>query len=173
MRDRRVLSALTMAVLTVILVVGAVVGFRTLFAPLPGAAEDDEAASPTAAQCKERIRAGRPVRSRQVTVSVYNASNRSGLAGETRDQLTERGFLPGEAGNAPEEYAVQFVRVLAPRADDPAALLVAAQFGPDTFVQVTEDDIGPGVDVIVGPDYPGVVEGAPQRMEAVVDGSGC
>jgi len=163
-----------MVILTGILVVGAVVGFRSLFAPLPGASDEEpQDAPPVAAECKKKIRAGKPVRSSQVTVSVFNASNRSGLAGVTREQLAERGFLPGEVGNAPAAYEVQFVRVLAPTSDDPAARLVALQFGPDTYVQVTDDDLGPGVDVVVGTDFPGLADGAPQQITAPAAGSGC
>ncbi len=173
MRDRRLLSAVTLAVLSAILVLGAVVGFRSLFAPLPGAADESEEAPVAAGECKDELRAGKPVRAEQVTVSVYNAGDQAGLAGTTRDQLVARGFLPGEVGNAPEDYPVQFVRVLAPRKKDPAALLVALQFGPETFVQVTDDDLGPGVDVIVGSDFPGFADDAPTQIEAPGDGSGC
>lgn len=173
MRDRRMLTAITLAVLTVLLVVGAVVGVRTLFAPLPGSEDEEELdAPPAAASCKDEIRAGKPVRSKDVTVSVFNAGSEGGLAERTRSQLQERGFLPGEVGNAPDGLEVQFVRVLAPNRQDPAARLVARQFGTATFVQVTDEDYGPGVAVVVGSDFTGLVE-APKRMRAKVDGSGC
>jgi hypothetical protein len=173
MRSRRTLTVVTLLVLTGILVVGAVVGVRALFAPLPGR-EEGESESPTAAaeECRAEIRAGKRVRSKDVVVSVYNASSQGGLAGTTREQLTERGFLPGEVGNAPDGLEVQFVRVLAPSRRDPAARLVALQFGKDTFVQVTDEEYGPGVDVVLGPDFSGLVE-APRRIKAEVDGSGC
>lgn len=38
-----------------------------------------------------------------VTVNVYNATRRTGLAQRTADQLAERGFTIGEVDNAPEE----------------------------------------------------------------------
>jgi hypothetical protein len=36
-----------------------------------------------------------------ITVNVYNATNRTGLAGQTAAQLKLRGFLIGKVGNAP------------------------------------------------------------------------
>ena len=48
MTSRHVTTAVTMAVLCGILVIGAVVGFNTLFAPLPGSDDEPSAAeSPT------------------------------------------------------------------------------------------------------------------------------
>ena len=173
MRDRRTLTAITLMVLTGLLVVGAIVGVRTLFAPLPGSDEEEELDAPAvAASCEDDIRAGKRVRSKDVTVSVFNAGSQGGLAERTRSQLEERGFLPGDVGNAPDGLEVQFVRVLAPTRQDPAARLVARQFGTKTFIQVTDENYGPGVDVVVGSDFAGLVD-APKRMRAKVDGSGC
>ncbi|RBM24254.1 hypothetical protein DEH69_00610 [Streptomyces sp. PT12] len=39
-----------------------------------------------------------------ITVNVFNATARTGLAQETADALAERGFTIGEIANAPEEY---------------------------------------------------------------------
>ena len=172
MRDRRVLTALTLVVLTGLLVVGAVVGVRALFAPLPGSEEEEIDAPAAAASCNPDLRAGKRVRSKDVTVSVFNAGNQGGLASSTRDKLVKRGFLPGDVGNAPDGLDVRFVRVLAPARRDPAARLVARQFGKKTFVQVTDEDYGPGVDVVVGSDFEGLVK-APKRIKAKIDGSGC
>ncbi|MET7762378.1 LytR C-terminal domain-containing protein [Streptomyces sp. NPDC005393] len=40
----------------------------------------------------------------QITVNVYNATPRSGLAKDTADELKKRGFRIGEVGNAPAAY---------------------------------------------------------------------
>ncbi|MEU8520350.1 LytR C-terminal domain-containing protein [Streptomyces sp. NBC_01216] len=40
----------------------------------------------------------------QITVNVYNATPRSGLAKTTADELEKRGFAIGEIGNAPAAY---------------------------------------------------------------------
>jgi hypothetical protein len=39
-----------------------------------------------------------------ITVNVFNATTRGGLAKKTADELKKRGFLIGEVGNAPTEY---------------------------------------------------------------------
>jgi hypothetical protein len=40
----------------------------------------------------------------QITVNVYNATPRSGLAKSTADELKKRGFTIGKVGNAPPAY---------------------------------------------------------------------
>jgi hypothetical protein len=40
----------------------------------------------------------------RITVNVYNATQRTGLAKDTADQLKKRGFKIGDVGNAPKEY---------------------------------------------------------------------
>jgi hypothetical protein len=40
----------------------------------------------------------------QITVNVYNATTRSGLAKSTADELKKRGFKIGEVGNATKEF---------------------------------------------------------------------
>jgi len=39
-----------------------------------------------------------------ITVNVYNATPRSGLAKNTADELKKRGFKIGDVGNAPKEF---------------------------------------------------------------------
>jgi LytR cell envelope-related transcriptional attenuator len=161
------LSAITLVVLLLVLVVAALVGWRALTAPLPA----DEPA--TTASCAEQLRRGDVVRGSDVTVSVFNAGTRSGLASQTQQQLSGRGFLAGEVGNAPGALAdVRGALVLAPSADDPAARLVARQLGRDVEVRATDDDLGPGVDVVVGDSFKKLVK-APQKLRARAAGSGC
>ncbi|MFP1626132.1 LytR C-terminal domain-containing protein [Streptomyces sp. 5K101] len=45
-----------------------------------------------------------PPKPRQVTVNVYNATPRSGLAKAAADELKKRGFTIGKVGNATPEY---------------------------------------------------------------------
>lgn len=41
---------------------------------------------------------------RQITVNVFNATDRTGLAKETAEELQKRGFHIGDVGNAAKEY---------------------------------------------------------------------
>jgi hypothetical protein len=122
---------------------------------------------------EEGVARGDVVRPADVTVSVYNAGTRTGLAGQTLDQLVARGFIKGRAGNAANKYAsVRYVRVLAPTRNDPVAKLVALQFGPRTLVQAATRNQGPGVEVVVGDAFVGLAK-APTKLRAATSGSGC
>lgn len=146
MARRHLTTAVTLLVLVGILVVGVILGVKTLFAPLPGS--DNASAKPSASCSPKTVKKGQRIRSSQVQVSVFNGGTRSGLADETLQRLTRRGFKAGEVGNAPE--TVRRVRVLTTEQNDMAARLVARQFGRGTKVVVSSTDLGPGIDVIVG-----------------------
>ncbi|MBY9074361.1 LytR C-terminal domain-containing protein [Nocardioides sp. WL0053] len=151
---RQLTTAVTMFVLVGILVVGAILGWRSLFAELPGTAT---AGGETSASCTtEPIKAGQRVRAAQVEVSVFNAGTTSGLADETLGLLRKRGFQPGEASNAPSDADVRRVQVWSTIEDDAEARLVALQFGKTVKVTYSDVDLGPGVDVLVGDDFTGL-----------------
>ncbi|WP_046090608.1 LytR C-terminal domain-containing protein [Streptomyces antioxidans] len=46
----------------------------------------------------------KPPKPSQITVNVYNATTRSGLAKDTAKELEKRGFKIGKVGNAPTQY---------------------------------------------------------------------
>jgi hypothetical protein len=164
------MTATTMVVLLLILLVGAFIGWRALSAPFPGSGDSTSSVNQ---QCVKGLKRGQVVHSDEVTVSVYNAGTRSGLAGTTLQQLLSRDFIPGDVGNAPGNLSgVHFVRVLSPTKTDPAARLVARQFGLHTAVQVSHTDLGPGVEVIVGDRFVGLKK-APKQLKARASGSGC
>jgi hypothetical protein len=166
--NRRTLTAVTLTVLVALLVAGAFIGWRALLAPL-----DESEGTPTAdSGCADGVARGDTVRTRDVTVSVYNAGTRAGLAGQTQDELVARGFIPGDLGNAPDDLSsVRVVRVLAETRRDPAARLVALQFGRGTRVQASPD-LGSGVEVVVGDKFKGL-DKAPRKIRADAPGSGC
>lgn len=150
-----------MLVLIGILVLGAVWGWRSLFSELP---ESEVAAEePTPTCTTEQVDEGEKIRSRQVRVSVFNGGTRSGLAGQTLDQLIERGFQPGDIGNAPLGADVRRVQVWSTVKNDVRARLVARQFGKNVKVRKADEDLGDGVDVIVGNGFKGLVK-APRAM---------
>jgi hypothetical protein len=142
---RHVTTAVTLLVLVGILAAGAVIGIRTLFAPI------SEETSGTPSSCSTTaVRQGQRISAGQVAVSVYNAGTRAGLADETMGVLANRGFRRGDVGNAPRGTRIRVVEIWTTKRTDAAARLVALQFGRSVRVQVKRVDLGPGVDVVVG-----------------------
>src|SRR3546814_555058 len=116
----------------------------------PGRAWNHQHPRQPAALCDSRaIAKGAKVRPTDVTVSVYNASRRSGLASGTMADLMERGFGKGKSGNMPESK-VSRVEVRATSKSDPAARLVASQFGRGTTITTDYPSTGEGIVVVVG-----------------------
>jgi hypothetical protein len=132
-------SALTLAVLALLVVVAAIWGWAAFTEPLP---EDEPVAI-----CEDAtVSAGTEVRRDQVVVSVFNGSGRSGLAGATSSQLAERGFVAGDVGDSPQPTAT--TQIWASDPTNPAVDLVRRQFKKAEVV--AGDPIGVGVVVVVG-----------------------
>ena len=166
---RQITSTVTLLVLIGILVVGAVWGWRQLFSSVPGLG----LAQPSPTCTTEPVKGGETIHSRQVTVSVYNGGTRSGLAGKTMDELAKRGFGRGDIGNAPTNVQVVKVQVWSTVQNDAEAQLVARQFGKDVKVTYTSEDLGPGVDVLVGDDFRHLAKKAPRSIELQQPGGVC
>ncbi|QGV79735.1 LytR C-terminal domain-containing protein [Streptomyces ficellus] len=73
-----------------------------------GGGADDRARTTAGPGCKPRKNAVTavhvPLKPAQITVNVYNATPRAGLAKTTADELKKRGFAIGKVGNAPAAY---------------------------------------------------------------------
>lgn len=137
----RTRSAFTLGVLSLLVVVAAFWGWGAATAPLPDS-------GPPPVCVDTRIRAGQQVTTGQVVVSVYNASGRSGVAGNTMNRLTNRGFVAGSTGNAPSDTDFRGVRIYATERKNPAVRLVRRQFQQARVVEGPA--LGPGVVVVVG-----------------------
>lgn len=146
-------SALTLIVLAALLVGGGVWGFSALTAPLPVVNDPPPCDDWTA-------KAGTKLYPDQVTVSVYNAGTREGLAGRTSRELIGVGFAEGVQGNTENETKVKVAtaQVWAPAEDDPAALLIASYLGDGVEI-VARDDEAPGIVVVVGDKFTKVAKG--------------
>lgn len=151
MASRHLTTAVTLLVLVGILVLGVVVGVRELLAPLPGS--EGASGEPAAEQTESCDQSGKPDRltSREVLVNVFNGGNRAGLAGQTLDTLSARGFRAGQASNA-SGTGVRRVQVWVVEGEEDAGKLVARNFGPRVPVKTVQGakDLGDGVDVVVG-----------------------
>ena len=141
-------SALTMGLLCLMLLVGAVWGWSALTAPFPGKADAPVCEATTVSK-------GAKVFPTQVVVSVFNAGRRVGLAGRTMSLLADRGFREGESGNAPRSSKVPVAQVWTTQPHNPAVLLVARQLGPRHSV-VKHKPLGAGVTVVVGDGFRGL-----------------
>jgi hypothetical protein len=161
MTARRLTTAATLLVLLVVLGVMAVYGFKAATAPLPGGRSGAAKQDCTAAEKNVKTSISRA----EVQVSVFNASGRSGLAGKTLESVERAGFKAGNAGNAPRNAQVRVAEVWTTEQDDPAARLVALAFGRRTKVVVTDTDLGPGIDVLVGNRFQSLNRKAPKKLK--------
>jgi len=155
---RRVTTGVTLVVLVIVLGGMAVYGVKSALAPLPGGSSSKKPCSETEKEVKQFLKRS------EVQVSVFNAGSRSGLAGQTLDKLEAAGFKPGNAGNAPGSAQVQRAVVWTTQPNDYSARLVAAALGRGTRIEVTETDLGPGIDVVVGNKFKGLYKKAPQQV---------
>jgi hypothetical protein len=140
----------TILVAVVVFVAGLLVGLKLLTA-----SADTFEEAPT---CENRtIAAGDKLTSNLVTVNVFNASQRAGLANRVSINLQRRGFLGGTVGNSTSEVKPDGVAVLTDDRDDPRVKLVAAQFED---VEYAEPDIraADGVTVVIGDGYKDLVD---------------
>ena len=155
-------SAITLAVLCLALVVAALWGWQAATEPLPAKVD-------TPICVAKQVPAGSKVFPQDVTVSVYNAGSREGLAGRTMRQLTDDGFAEGSSGNVKADVAVAQIWTLEP--DNPAVLLVASRLGKDVEIE-RRNPPGPGVAVVVGDGFDDLVDGR-RTVTAEADAEVC
>lgn len=159
MSGRRITTAVTLVVLFVVLCGMAVYGFNQFTAPFPGRPSEKKTCSDVEKQVQGYLQRS------EVQVSVFNTGTRAGLAGATLDRIEEAGFRAGNAGNAPKGTQVRRAVVWTTKPDDPAAALVAQALGKRTPVEVTDVDLGPGIDVLVGNRFRELDRGAARRIK--------
>ncbi len=147
-------SGLTLLGLGLLLVAATVWGWSALTKPFP---KDEPVAI-----CEDTpVTAGSEVRRDEIVVSVFNGSERSGLASATVAQLEERGFVAGDVGDAPQQ--ISSTQIWADDATNPAVQLVQRQFKGADVVPGTQ--IGPGVVVVVGEKFTALRK---KQVESVV-----
>lgn len=142
-------SAITISVLGLLLVLAAVWGWSAVTDPLPAKVD-----TPI---CVDRaVGAGTKVFPEDVTVSVFNAGAREGLAGRTMQLLADDGFAEGTMGNVSARVGVAQIWTLDPQS--PAVQLVASRFGADVEIERREPP-GVGVAVVVGDAFTELAKG--------------
>lgn len=124
---------------------------KPLAAPSPGATPDAPTASGAPAAPGDPHAIPQPA---GVTVNVYNATTKGGLAGRTAEELKKRGFTIGKVGNAPAELDKKVpgtAQVIAGPAGAGAATLLGSQIaGATTTADARTDGT---VDFVVGDSY--------------------
>ncbi|MGH1564646.1 LytR C-terminal domain-containing protein [Mumia sp. DW29H23] len=150
--SRGLRTFLTMSVLAAVLVAGTYTGVRLLFAEAPELPDADASSS-----CRNRtLEPGEQLAPNQVSVNVFNAGGRSGMANRTMINLQGIGFLPGKIGNAPDDTRIANVRVVAREPKRVDARLVGAQFkGKVQYTKGTPEDEA-SVEVYIGTDFKGM-----------------
>jgi hypothetical protein len=144
-------SAITLAVLGLVLVVAAIWAWGAAMEPLP-----EKASTPV---CVDRdVRQGEKVFAQDVTVSVYNAGTREGLAGRVMQELTDAGFHRGNSGNAAPTVRVAVAQIWTLDPDNPDVRLVASRLGDQVDIE-RRDPVGTGVTVVVGDQFTDVQPG--------------
>ena len=156
-------TAVTLAVLAILVVGGAMWGWAQLIKPFPGRTE--------LPVCVDTAyKAGDSLYPSQVVVSVLNAGTREGLAGRTMSQLMDQGFVQGTSGNAPAGTKVSRVQVWAADPASPAVKLLQTRLGQ---VKVVPREVElPGVVVVVGDDFTKPKKG-PKSVEVAKDATVC
>ncbi|WP_369206291.1 LytR C-terminal domain-containing protein [Streptomyces sp. PU-14G] len=124
-------------------------------------AEAADCASPAAAvQPGARGRAPLPEPG-DVTVNVLNATSRTGLAGDTADELEKRGFTVGKVANAPAGLAKKVkgtgVLIGAPGAENTARLKTLATQLKGEEIRYDERD-GDELDLVLGEKFSKLTE---------------
>lgn len=164
--NARLTAPLTLAAAALAVLVMALWGFNASTAPLK---KDKASASDVVNTCAGGAK--RTVKRSEVTVSVYNAGKRIGRAGAALDLLEQAGFKPGAIGNAPKGTHISVAQVRTTKTVHPDATLVARALGAHVQVVVSENDLGPGIDVIIGDNFKKLNAQAPTSVR--LPSTGC
>jgi hypothetical protein len=157
---------LTLGVAAVVLVLGAFAGFRLL-------TSSADTADPAPTCTNKTVAKGGKLPSNMVKVSVYNASNRSGLANRVTINLQTNGFLGGTIGNSDSAAKPKRVAILTSDRADPRVRLVARQFKDKVDYAKPDIEGATGVVVVVGDDYRGLKKKAPTTIRSDREISAC
>jgi hypothetical protein len=157
---------LTLFVAAGIFVFGGVTGFRLL-------TSSADTADPAPTCTTKTVKKGGKLNSNLVTVNVFNASTRSGLANRVTINLQTNGFLGGTIGNNESAVKPDRVAILTDDVHDPRVRLVARQFKDKVVYRKPDVTVDHGVVVIVGDDYSGLRSDASTSLTTDREISAC
>jgi hypothetical protein len=161
----RLRTAITLAALAVLMLLGVTWGWAQMTKPFPGKVD--------APICVDTsYRAGDELFVQDVTVSVLNASSREGLAGRTLQDLQAVGFAEGQTDNAPKGTALTTAsEIWVDDVDNPGAKLLRARLGKIPVVAHPEVSYA-GIIVVVGDTF-GELRQGPQSVVLTDDAVVC
>jgi hypothetical protein len=161
----RLRTAITLAVLVVLMLLGITWGWAQMTKPFPGKVD--------AAICVDTsYAAGDELFVQDVTVSVLNAGTREGLAGRTLADLGDVGFAEGQSDTAPKGTALTTAsEIWVDDVDNPGAKLLRARLGKVPVVAHPEVDYA-GIVVVVGDTF-GELRQGPQSVTLTDDAVVC
>jgi len=161
----RVRTAVTLAVLVLLVFVAVRIGLERVAEPFPQS-EEPPICTPT------DLVAGDPVEPQDVTVSILNAGGADGLASRTLSDLGDQGFGRGQLGDAPEGTdRVVNSQIWTTEGPTAAVRLVRSYLtGKVTLVEREGPTIG--ITVVVGEEFTEVQDGK-NRLRARDDETTC
>jgi len=146
---RLISTPLALLILLGLLSAGAVWGFKQVTAPIPTVPPE-----PCATQTMTELTPA------AVTVRVYNAGTRRGLASSIGQSLRTAGFQVETIGNTTTRVLTTLI--VGADVDNPEVQFVASWFvDPEIQADGRPDHT---VDIIIGNDYPGLIPDAPTSL---------
>lgn len=107
---------------------------------------DPAPAAPTAATCTD---VSELLPAKSITLQVYNASDKAGLAGRVGTYFSQRGFRVAETGNDPQEAKVTTVALLRYGPDGALAARTVGAHIRGAITRVQDERIGDTVDLVL------------------------
>ncbi|MEO6604422.1 MAG: LytR C-terminal domain-containing protein [Aeromicrobium sp.] len=157
---------LTLVGAAIVFIIGLFAGFQMLIA--------EPAKPPPPPTCEDKtVAAGGELTSNLVTVNVFNASSRSGLANRVNINLQRNGFLGGEIGNDVSAAKDAPVTILTNDKNDPRVKLVAAQFRNKVAYAVPDITVKQGVVIVIGDNFSNLKSKPPHSIVASSEVTTC
>jgi hypothetical protein len=143
---RRLRTFITLAALALLMLLGVTWGWAQVLKPFPGKVDVPICVDTS-------YKAGDELFVQDVTVSVFNASRREGLAARTMQELEDAGFDAGQTANAPKGTSLSTPAEIWVRdTDNPATKLLRARVGPVPVVEHPENPAA-GITLVVGDQF--------------------
>jgi hypothetical protein len=148
----RLRTAITLATLAVLMILGITWGWAQVLKPFPGKVD--------APICVDTAyKAGDELFVQDVTVSVFNASGREGLAARTLQELEDAGFAAGQSANAPKGTSLTTAaEIWVKDPHDPGAKLLRRRVGKVPVVEHPENTAA-GITLVVGDQFSDLRQG--------------